>query len=71
MNTSEARCPFRVGDRVVFTPSDRTRGHYQDIERFGVKVGEERTIKEIRDGTYLYFDAGVGGWPWTEFRAVT
>ncbi|MBM2854141.1 MAG: hypothetical protein HW417_1069 [Steroidobacteraceae bacterium] len=65
MNTE--RCPFLVGDCVTFTPSERTRGHYQNIERFGVRIGDTLTIQEVRDGTYLYFDNGAGGWPWSEF----
>jgi hypothetical protein len=64
----ESACPFSVGDAVVFAPSARTAGRYQDIERFGVRVGEVRTIVEIREGTYLYFEGGAGGWPWSEFR---
>jgi len=60
-------CPFLIGDRVRFTPSERTKGLYQNIENFGVKVGEVRTIREIRDDIYLYFENGEGGWPWTEF----
>ena len=67
MNKAPSTCPFRVGDQVVFSPSNRTRGLYQDIERFGVKIGEKRTISEIREETYLYFDGGAGGWPWNEF----
>lgn len=66
MNASQS-CPFAVGDRVRFTPSERTAGQYQNIERFGVKVGEVHTVLEIRDDTYLYFEGGKGGWPWTEF----
>jgi len=64
------KCPFVVGDVVRFTPSNRTRGHYQDIERFGVKVGQELPIRYIKDGTYLYFENDSGGWPWNEFRLV-
>lgn len=60
-------CPFRVGDRVRFTPSERTRGLYQDIRSFGIGIGEEVIIREIKDGVYLYFDNDTGGWPWNEF----
>jgi hypothetical protein len=60
-------CPFRVGDKVRFTPSSRTSGLYQDIARFGVRPGDERVVEEIREGVYLYFAGGQGGWPWNEF----
>jgi len=36
----QEHCPFNVGDHVRFTPSQRTSGLYQDIERFGVAVGK-------------------------------
>ena len=64
------KCPFNVGDAVRFTPSQRTRGLYQDLERFGLRTDEEAVIREIRDGVYLYFDEGRGGMPWNEFSPV-
>lgn len=66
----KGRCPFKVGDKVKFTPSERTKGLYQDIERFGLRVGEVGTIMEIKDGIYLYFGSNKGGWPWNEFALV-
>lgn len=65
-----SECPYKVGDVVRFCPSERTLGLYQDIEHFGLMVGQEAEIKSIGDGIYLYFDSG-GGWPWTEFELVT
>lgn len=64
------KCPFHVGDRVRFTPSARTQGLYQDVERFGLTIGAEAVIREIREETYLYFDDGAGGFPWNEFTLV-
>ena len=61
MTEKPTSCPFTVGDLVRFTPSDRTLGHYQDIERFGVSVGAVLPIAEIREGCYLYFEGGAGG----------
>ena len=63
-------CPFKVGDMVRFSPSPRTRGSYQDLDRFGVKVDQVLSITEIRDGLYLYFEGGRGGFPWNEFVSV-
>ncbi len=63
-------CPFDVGDTVRFTPSPRTKGLYQDFERFGIAVDATVVIREIREGTYLYFDNGAGGFPWNEFTLV-
>ncbi len=65
--TSTALCPFIVGDTVVFTPSERTRGLYQDISLFSICAGEKMRVAEVRDGIYLYGEGGIGGWPWNEF----
>jgi hypothetical protein len=70
METEKATCPFAVGDMVTFTPSERTRGHYQDIEGFGIRVGQTLAISEVREGYYLYFAGGSGGWPWTGFTSA-
>ena len=65
-----SKCPFSIGQRVKFAPSKRTEGLYQDIDRFGINVGEIAEIKEIRDDIYLYFKNGKGGWPWNEFVKI-
>lgn len=67
MSSNTTACPFDVGNLVVFAPSDRTRGLYQNIERFGLSPGDAKVITEVRDGLHLYFAGGIGGWPWTEF----
>jgi hypothetical protein len=66
----ETQCPFSIGDLVRFTPSERTKGLYQDVGRFGLQPNETAIVREIRDGTYLYFDKGRGGFPWNEFTRV-
>jgi len=65
-----ASCPFSVGDIVRFSPSGKTRNHYQDSAGFGVETGQELAIRSIKDGMYLYFDKDAGGWPWNEFTLV-
>lgn len=64
-------CPFKIGDFVKFAPKQRTIDHYQDISRFGVNLGDVVQIASIKDGVYLYFQNGSGGWPWNEFEAVS
>lgn len=66
----KSQCPFSIGDFVRFTPSERTKGLYQDIGRFGVQLNETVIIRRISEGTYLYFDEGRGGFPWSEFTRV-
>ncbi|MFC1863941.1 hypothetical protein ACFL1Z_08330 [Thermodesulfobacteriota bacterium] len=64
------KCPFKIGDKVKFTPSERTKGQYQDIEGMGISIGEIITIADIKDDGYLYNINGKGGWPWSEWKAV-
>lgn len=63
-------CPFSIGDIVKFNPCERTRGWYQNIELFGVKIGQELEIVRIKENVYLYFENDAGGWPWNEFELV-
>ena len=66
----ETYCPFSIGDLVQFNPSERTKGLYQDIGRFGLQPNEIAIVREVREGVYLYFDNGRGGFPWNEFIRV-
>ncbi len=63
-------CPFQVGDKVKFVPSERTQGLYQDIEGMGVSIDEVITIGKIKDNCCIYSNNDKGGWPWTEWEAV-
>ena len=63
-------CPYKVGDKVRFSPSDRTKGLYQNINKGQVQEGEVMIIKEIKDQCYLYGEGGKGGWPWNEWERV-
>jgi hypothetical protein len=69
MKEADTSCPFKIGDRVRFVPGPRTRGLYQDVEAFGVSIGEVREVVRIKDDTYLHLEGGAGGWPWTEFES--
>ena len=63
------KCPYNVGDRVIFSPSDRTKGWYQQgFSKMGLVPGNEYIIKKIKDDTYLYFDNDAGGLPWNEYK---
>ncbi|ADN01647.1 hypothetical protein [Spirochaeta thermophila] len=64
-----SKCPFSVGDEVIFVPSERTKGWYQQIfELMGLIPGRKYVIKKIVEDTYLYFDNNIGGFPWTDFK---
>ncbi len=63
-----SKCPYNIGDKVIFTPTDRTRGWYQQVfDKIGMVPGREYVIKRIKDDTYLYFENDDGGFPWTEY----
>ncbi len=64
------KCPYNIGDKVKFSPFERTERLYQNIERFGLKVCQIAIIQEIRDDVYLYFENGTGGFLWNEFTIV-
>jgi hypothetical protein len=61
------KCPFKPGDFVRFSPSERTRNHYQDVEAFGIKIGQVMRIETIKDEVYVIFAGHTEGWPWNEF----
>ncbi len=42
-----SNCSYKVGDKVKFKPSERKRGLYQDIDSFGISIGEVITVGEI------------------------
>ena len=63
-------CPYDVGDVVRFTPSERTKGLCQHFERFGLTIGKELPIQQIRDEMFLYFNNGAGGFAYNEFSLV-
>jgi len=67
-----SKCPFKLGDKVKFVPSERTKGwHQHSFERLGLKPGQVGQIEEIRENTYIYIDKEKkGGFPWTDFRKV-
>ena len=63
-------CPFKIGDKLRFNPSERTQGLYPSIENKGVSIGEVITVGRISDDCYIYSQAEKGGWPWNEWEAV-
>jgi threonine dehydratase len=61
-------CPFKVGDRVVFKPNDRTIGlSYPTFGRERLEPGDSGVITRIDKGQYLYLDDDRGGFHWECF----
>lgn len=62
------KCPFNIGDLVVYNPSQR--GHnLDDGER--LVIGKEYCVSAIEQDSYIVvegYDHPGGGIYWTEFR---
>lgn len=65
------QCPFQVGDKVRYQPTER--GYALDAMSDRLKPGETYTVEAVEDGNYIvvcgYKHPG-GGIHWTEFKAA-
>jgi hypothetical protein len=70
MNALQKECPFKVGDTVVYRPSDKGWG-YEVMHAEPLVPGKEYVISRIDKGVYVvvqgYTHPG-GGLYWTEFE---
>jgi len=70
MNTPQKLCPFKVGDTVVYRPSEKGWG-YEVMSTEPLVRGQEYVISRIDNGVYVvvqgYTHPG-GGLYWTEFE---
>jgi hypothetical protein len=73
MTTNKEQCPFKVGDAVVYRPSDRGRGLVIMTDLAALKPANKYKIARINDGVYVvvegFENAAGGGLYWTEFAA--
>lgn len=70
INTSRERCPFKVGDKVVYKPTDKG---WNAEANASVKLipGAEYLISQIQNDYYIIVEGYVhpgGGIYWTEFK---
>jgi hypothetical protein len=67
-------CPFKVGDLVVYRPSNRGRGLVVMTDLAALKPGNLYKITRIDDEVYIvvegFENAVGGGLYWTEFSAT-
>jgi hypothetical protein len=64
-------CPFKIGGKVVYKPSERGWG-YEFLGRRLVP-GNAYVVKAIQDERYVLIEGDApagGGLPWTEFEAA-
>jgi hypothetical protein len=69
MTDEKATNPFKIGDRVVFSPSKHTIGwEWSSFDRVRLKPGDTGVVTRIEKENYLYLDDGRGGFHWESFK---
>lgn len=69
MADEQASNPFRLGDRVIFVPSERAIGwEWSTFDRVRLKPGDTGIVTRIDRGAYLYLDDERGGFHWECFK---
>lgn len=73
MTMNKEKCPFKVGDTVVYRPSTRGRGLVIMTDLAALKPGNKYKIVRIDDDVSVvvegFENAVGGGLYWTEFSA--
>jgi len=73
MAANERKCPFKVGDTVVYRPSSRGRGLGVMTDLASLEPGNRYRIVRIDNEAYVvtegFENAIGGGLLWTEFSA--
>jgi hypothetical protein len=65
------KCPFKVGDHVVFAPSKRAIGWtWASFDSMRLKPGDVGTVTRISQEEYLYLDDERGGMHWECFKGL-
>jgi len=60
--------PFKIGDRVVFSPSEHDIGWtWSSFKRLRIQPGDAGIVTKIVDGD-IFIDDGRGGFAWQCFR---
>jgi hypothetical protein len=71
---SNEKCPFKVGDEVIYRPSNKGRGSIIMTDLRALKPGEKYKIVRIDKEVYLVIEgfenSHTGGLYWTEFSAT-
>jgi hypothetical protein len=69
MTDTQTTNPFHIGERVTFTPDDRTVGWaWSSFDRLRLQPGDSGTVTRIDQGMYLYLDDDRGGFHWECFK---
>jgi hypothetical protein len=69
MAQEKAMSPFKIGDRLIFSPDERTVGWIgPTFEKVHLKPGDSGVVTRIKDGMYIYLDNERGGFHWECFK---
>jgi hypothetical protein len=69
MTDEKVTNPFKIGDRLVFSPSKHTTGwEWSSFDRVRLKPGDAGVVTRIENEDYLYLDDGRGGFHWECFK---
>jgi hypothetical protein len=72
MSENQKTCPFKIGDRVTFSPDEHTYGWtWPSFESMRLRPGETGVITRISEGEYLYLDDDRGGLHWECFKEAS
>jgi hypothetical protein len=64
--------PFKIGDRVIFSPDKHTIGwSWSSCDRLRIHPGDIGVVTQTTEGAYLYLDDRRGGFHWEYFKKVT
>jgi hypothetical protein len=65
------KCPYKIGDKVRFKPSQHSTGWTPHRETWGLVDDEAYKILDIQNGVYLYVSENQSnGWHWKDFEIV-
>lgn len=70
MQSIKEPSPFKVGDWVIYRPTDRTRG-YTVMDEQHLVIGRRYRVAEIQDDAYVRvegYNDPSGGLYWTNFE---
>lgn len=68
LTMSNPENPFKIGDRVVFSPDERTIGWtWSSFDRLRIKPGDVGVVTKIVDDA-LFIDDERGGFHWECFK---
>jgi ATP-dependent exoDNAse (exonuclease V) alpha subunit len=61
--------PFKLGDRVIFTPNEHSIGWtWSTFDRLRLKPGDTGVVTRIDKDVYLYLDDDRGGFHWECYK---